>query len=81
MKPFLSSQLTPLAAAAFQARILESTEDLQRAMFSYLVAASDASGQFCLLLKLRIASHTVINRKQPQPDIKPWSDRAKRRRS
>ncbi|CAG7851075.1 SubName: Full=Uncharacterized protein {ECO:0000313/EMBL:CCA72196.1} [Serendipita indica DSM 11827] len=32
------------APAAFQARILEATEDLQRAVFNYLVASSDASG-------------------------------------
>lgn len=33
---------TIIPAAAFQARIIEATEDLQRAMFVYLIASSGA---------------------------------------
>jgi hypothetical protein len=38
------------AATAFQARILEATEDLQRAMLGYVVAASDASSMSSYIL-------------------------------
>jgi hypothetical protein len=39
----LHAEISP--AAVFQAKILEATEELQRTMFAYLVAASQATGE------------------------------------